>query len=186
MAHLVRINKLKGKWKTLWLALPALYLGLALLGQRAWVLRLAALFVFFGALAVAFAVMGLNPKYVVVKGGKLASDDRQQERATVEHVAKAFFVVCALLCFFYLFLPVLKGTIALGRGGSLETIEAEVTGNSTYIGTWFLAQGISVKGRDKSLQYFFSVERPVRIGQRYRFTVLPGTNFAVSVQPEGT
>ena len=166
------------------LLIVAVYLGLAILGSHAWVLRLCAEIFLETAIIVTLAYAGLSPRYTIVKGGKLASNTRTRERAQVERLGKAFFVFCAILIFFALLVPLLRGTLALSRGRPPEIITGEVMTTSTWMGTWFLNQNIQVRGQNKSLHYSFSVERPVKTGETYRLTVLPGTQVVLNAQPD--
>jgi hypothetical protein len=166
-----------------WFLLPAIYLGLALLGPYAWVLRLCAAILVEAAVVTLFFYMGLSRKYVVVKGGKLAAPARARERSQIERLAKGFFVLCALLSLFVLFIPLLRGTIALSCGRPAQTVADEVTNTSTWMGTWFLKQTVDLKN-NTPLNYIFSVERPIRIGNRYHFSVLPGTSFVLRIEAD--
>jgi hypothetical protein len=163
--------------------LASVFPGLKMLGSHAWILRLVASLVLLAAAVVCLAVLGIGPRHAVIRGGKLASPQRIRERALVEKISRAFFLLCAFGLTWHLLFPVTRGTIAFISGRRLDIVDGEVVDRSTYMGTWFLSQGIRIKGRSEAIQYFFSVERPVRVGVRHRAMVLPNTNFALDVSP---
>jgi len=163
--------------------LASVFPGLKMLGPHAWILRLVASLVLLAAAVVCLAVLGIGPRHAVIRGGKLASPQRIRERALVEKISRAFFLLCAFGLTWHLLFPVTRGTIAFISGRRLDIVDGEVVDRSTYMGTWFLSQGIRIKGRSEAIQYFFSVERPVRVGVRHRAMVLPNTNFALDVSP---
>ena len=166
-----------------WILLVSVYPGLIVLGPHAWILRLVASLILLAAAVVCLAVLGISPRYAVIRGGKLVSPQRIRERALVERISRAFFLLCAFGLTWHLLFPVTRGTIAFISGRRQETVDGEVIARSTYMGTWFLSQGIRIRGRREAIQCFFSVERPVRVGERYRAMLLPNTNFALDVSP---
>lgn len=160
-----------------------LYISLMIFKDYAWVLRLIASLVLITMAGGILVIFGANPKYRIIKGGKLASNGSIQKRAIAERTFKVLFIILGTLVIWFLLFPLARGSYILLKGGSLEIVSGKVTSTSSYMGTWFIAQGIKIDGKQPSLQYFFSVERPVRVGARYTVNILPTTHFVLNLIP---